>query len=1846
MSTTIDERVVEMRFDNKHFEKNVETTMSTLDKLKAKLNLSGASKGLENINSAANKVDMSGISKGVEAIQVKFSALQVVGMTVLQNLTNSAMAAGNKIMRALTIDPVKTGFQEYETQINAVQTILANTSSKGTTLDQVNAALDQLNKYADKTIYNFTEMTRNIGTFTAAGIDLDTSVSAIEGIANLAAVSGSTSQQASTAMYQLSQALSSGTVKLMDWNSVVNAGMGGQVFQDALKETARLHGVAIDKMIKDEGSFRETLSEGWLSAEILTETLKKFTTTGVNEYLAEYTGLTQDAIKAMREEALATGDTSKAYKEMAKTLSKSSKLSEDQIYQLLNMSTTAEDAATKVKTFTQLIDTLKEAVQSGWTQTWELLVGDYEEAKELFTSISDTLGAIIEESASARNNMLAGTLSNSSWVEFSKQVEAAGVSIEKFQNDLIETGKSHGKVTDEMITKAGSFENSLKNGWLSSDIIVETLRKYVDGTKGAGMATEDLNKKFKEFSKVAKQVWMGDYGNGLERQKALKEAGYEYIEVQSLVNKLVAGEALTLADLSEEQLKSIGYTEDQIKAISKLAKEAANANTPLGELIEKMSKPSGRELLVETVRNILTSLTQVLGTFKKAWNEVFPDAEGETRSGLYGMIEGIHKFSESLVMTEESMDKLLRTAKGFFSLTGLFKDFSSQLLQIFLKTAKGVLGLTKTDVLGLLASLGDAIVNFRNSLFKGKQLDLEITKISEALTKAANAAALWINNLFKLPVVTESFNDLRNGIVKTFENIKSYIDTAIGRLKDFKEALDIYGGKISFENMGTIFKIFKTTVLDTIPPITSVFGEFGKTIEKIKNNISTHLTNLGYNVGEFANRVGKFMASIRDNVGFGEIFTIATGISLILVIRKVADALEALADPLKTFKKIGKSVTGVLDSFSEKIKAEIWKVKADAILSVAKSILILAAAAYILSKIDPKSLLISVAAITVLAAGILGMTKAVEKLSGTNTNIVKVSASLSATASAMLILVSALKTMEQLKTDGLLGRAGVLGVLMVALTAAMSFIGHFAPGLAKGSAVIIAFTVGIKILISALQDLEMVDSTKMGQLISNLMLIMGSLAAIMFIPGVDKAGANAIGVLGTVLALKLMINMFDEIANINTEAIKENLLAFVAVFGTFAVLMIASNKAGQYALKAGVGILAMSAAMILMISALKMMSKLTETDVDALKGALGAVITLMLMFGVLTAASYFAGKDAHKAGVMLVAVAGAMLLLTGAIVVLSHIPVDDLDKAVGAIAKLELLFALLIGSTYFAKGDVDKTITQIAITLGVLAVALGALSFIPTEKLAATTGALSIVMAMFALVIAATSQIQSATGTLVTLTVAVGILAGALFIVGQLPVERAMPAAIALSTLMLALTAAMFIIGQADAPGVKALAALVVMAAVMAGLALVLKMLDGVEVSLGTLGGLAAVMTILSVALIALGAASPIIAPLAPVLISLATAFVIFGAGCALIATSVYLIAEALAVLSNAGFKTAEDIKGSMAAIVSGIITGLVQGIIDGVKLVLKAIGDLCMSILSVFTGEFEINSPSKVFMRLGGFLIEGLIKGILALGPSLLTTLSSLPAKAIQLFKSYFGQFASSGGSFIANLLSGIKSKISGVISTFGGIPPQAINVLKTFVSKFTGVGGDMMDGLVQGIKNKISSVVEAAKGVVRSALEGAKKLLGINSPSKEFEKIGVWSDEGLIHGLLGYASKVSDAGKEVGKTALNSVSNAIAGIADAVNYDIDNQPTIRPVLDLSEVESGTRQLSAMLSRNQAISISAGMSYATGVNGQNGVNGVVSGGTISFTQINNSPKALDRIEIYRQTKNQISSMKELVNAL
>jgi tape measure domain-containing protein len=371
LMSTIEERVVQMKFDTKEWSSNVQPVLDQLKALKEGLKLEGAQKGLEEVNASANRFSLDGMKNHLTEVKARFTALEVAAVTALSNIVNRAVNAGLQLAKSLTIQPLISGFREYETNLNSIQTILANTGLKGAEgLNTVTDALEELNHYSDQTIYNFSEMAKNIGTFTAAGVKLEVATSAIKGIANLAAISGSNAEQASAAMYQLSQALAAGKVTLEDWNSVVNAGMGGKVFQDALIETARVHGVNIDEIIKKQGSFRLSLEKGWLTSGILTETLSKFT----GELSAEQ-------LKSMG-------------------------YTDEQAKGILEMGQTAVDAATKVKTVTQLMTTLREGLGSGWAKTWQIIFGDFDEAKGTFTGVSNVLGGMIQNASDARNELL------------------------------------------------------------------------------------------------------------------------------------------------------------------------------------------------------------------------------------------------------------------------------------------------------------------------------------------------------------------------------------------------------------------------------------------------------------------------------------------------------------------------------------------------------------------------------------------------------------------------------------------------------------------------------------------------------------------------------------------------------------------------------------------------------------------------------------------------------------------------------------------------------------------------------------------------------------------------------------------------------------------------------------------------------------------------------------------------------------------------------------------------------------------------------------------------------------------------------------------------------------------------------------------------------------------------------------------------------------------------------------------------------------------------------------------------------------------------------------------------
>lgn len=905
MSTTVDERVVEMRFDNKQFEQNIQTSLSSLDKLKKSLNLEGAAKGLETVNDAANKCsgNMSPLSNAVETVRVRFSALEVMAITALQNITNSALAAGKNLVSAFTIDPIKTGFEEYETQINAVQTILANTSSKGTTLDQVNNALDELNHYADMTIYNFTEMTRNIGTFTAAGVDLDTSVAAIKGIANLAAVSGSNSQQASTAMYQLSQALAAGTVKLQDWNSVVNAGMGGQVFQDALKETAKVHGIAIDEMIKDEGSFRETLSKGWLTSDILTETLAKFTG-----------DLNEDQLRTMG-------------------------YTDDQIKSIIEMGKTANDAATKVKTFTQLFDTLKEAAQSGWTQSWEIIVGDFEEAKELLTEVSDTFSAVINASADARNKMLQDWKDlggRTMMIEAVKNVFEGLVSVAKPVREAFNeifppmTGKQLAEITERIRDLTAKFKmgeessknlkNTFKGVFAVLDIVGQAFKAVAGGVGEliglflpAGNGVLSLTGSFGEYLvKLDETVKKTDvFGKAVSTVVDIVKTAITFVKTAGEKVKefgKIAGEKFDFPgfELFHSFLERVHDRMAQIgDGAGKMKSGVIVAFEMMGEALEKCKFLKVMEALWTAVKVIAGGIADAVGTMMGTLAEKLGDADFSgvldvlNSIAVGGIALSISKFLKSVTEPLEGLNGVLEGVTGILDgVRGCFEAYQTNLkagtlLKIgaaIALLAGSIVAISLIDSDKLSASLGAITVLFANllgamAIFNKISSDTgKVSKACTAMIAMSVAVSILAGALKKVSDL--DWGELARGLVGIAGLTTIVVASSKAMASGQKQVMK---GATSLIIFGTAIKILASACKDLS--------------ELQWNELGQGLTGVGVLFAEIAVflRVAKFN---------GKMISTATGIVIL------AAAMKVLASACKDFgqmdwSEIGKGLAGI-----------------------------------------------------------------------------------------------------------------------------------------------------------------------------------------------------------------------------------------------------------------------------------------------------------------------------------------------------------------------------------------------------------------------------------------------------------------------------------------------------------------------------------------------------------------------------------------------------------------------------------------------------------------------------------------------------------------------------------------------------------------------------------------------------------------------------------------------------------------------------------------------------------------------------------------------------------------------
>lgn len=1147
MSTTIDERVVEMRFDNKQFESNVQTSLSTLDRLKKSLNLSGAAKGFDEIDSASKKVNMNGLANAVESVRLKFSALEVMAVTALANITNSALNAGKRIVSALTIDPIKTGFQEYETQIGAVQTILANTQHEGTNLQQVNRALDELNTYADKTIYNFTEMTRNIGTFTAAGVNLQTSVDSIKGIANLAAVSGSTSQQASTAMYQLSQALAAGKVSLMDWNSVVNAGMGGKVFQDALVRTSELLGTGAKNAINMYGSFRESLTKGeWLTTEVLTETLKQF---------------------------------AGAYSE-ADLIQQG--FSESQAKEIAQMAKTAEEAATKVKTFTQLWDTLKESAQSGWTATWEILIGDFEEAKDLLSEVSETIGNVIGEAAQARNDLLSGGLS-SGW----KQLLNQGIADEAgYIESIQEVARKSGDAFDKMVADSDNFSDALKKGLQEGVISSDTLSDAV----------------------------------------------------HNLRDKMTG--------MSQEERKAAGYTSEMVEQIEKLDEGIKNGSVSMDEFTEKILKPSGRENLIQSIWNAAKGLMSVIAPIKEAFRDIFPPMTSEQLYAFTEALRNLTErmklsetTSENLKRTFKGLFAVLDIIKqtvtavfnavgsllggvgdlgaGILGVTGTFGDWLVKLDEFIkqgdvfnkvLGTIVSVIKTVATAIRDFVKVVAEKIAFPGFELFHSllERLHTRMSQIGDAaggMKSSVSSAFEAMGNALAncqfmqlLQAIWDAVKAIAGGIADAMGKVGSSLIDSIGNA-DFSGVIDLLNG-ISFGAIAVGITKFVGAIKEQLDSIGSIKESFIGILDSVRGCFEAYQSQLqAGTLLKIASAIAILVASL---VALSLIDSAKLSAALGAITVLFADLMASMA----VFNKISGQASGVIRSTT-------------AMLAISTSVLILASALKKLGDLDAKQLATGLTGVVGLTATMIVAAKSLSKGGPT---IIKGASQMVIFAAAIKVLASACEDLSALDWEELAkGLVGV-GVLLAEVSLFMNTAKFSGQSVTTATGIVI-LSGAIKILASACEDFAQMNWGEIGRGLTSIGIVLAEIVAFTRLTGnAQHVIATSAALIGIGAAMKILAAAVKDFSAMNWS---ELAVGLVGMAGALTAVTIAVNFMPKNMIAIGTGLIAVSTALLIMASALENMGGMEWNEIAkglvALGGSLGIMaVGLRAMTGTLS----------------------------------------------------------------------------------------------------------------------------------------------------------------------------------------------------------------------------------------------------------------------------------------------------------------------------------------------------------------------------------------------------------------------------------------------------------------------------------------------------------------------------------------------------------------------------------------------------------------------------------------------------
>ena len=1376
MSKQIDEKVVSMKFDNKQFESGVSTTMSTLDKLKSKLNFSGASKGLEQINTAANKVDMKGMSNAIDTVQMKLSAMQVVGVTALANITNQAVEAGKKLVSSLTIAPVMDGFKEYELMMNAIQTTMAGT---GLTAKEVEKQLKSLDEYADKTVYSTADMMNNLPKFTNAGVELKDATVAMIGIANATALAGGDANKASIAFYNLGQAIGTGWLTRMDYNSINNAGIATMEWKNQMIEAA----IAAGTLTKVGDDLYKVGNKTMSMQQLFIDGL---------QYQWATTDVMMDVFKDYGDETTEIGK--KAYA-----------------------------SAQNIKTFSMMIESLKATAGTGWKDTWQLIFGDLEEATTLWTGLYNFLSGIVTGMANFRNGILESGL-----------------------------GKSFKGLVDTFNT--------------ASKPIKETADAISTVTKTA-----------EDYAKVVDQIIRGDFKNAPERYQLLTKAGYDWAHAQNLVNEKLGSsvrhatnytEAQTqvvsaqkevadntsdliaeLAEMSDEQLRQKGYTEEQIKALNELAKMAKKTGIPLKEFIENIDQINGRWLLLESFKNIGNTLAGVFKSVGDAWNETFfgttdsATIVSKLGDALFNLIAAFHKFSRIIMADQKSLNNLKDTFKGLFSILKLVLTIVGGPIKIafnILGQLFKALDVSGAGLLEVTGALGRGLSSFVDSINGLFDLSAIFERLAPSIQEAGKALKNWFSG------------------IKEADNIGLYIIQGL-----------INGLKSAVKGVVTFFTEIGRTIIDTICKILGIHSpstEFFAIGQNIIQGLVNGLQNGFSWVWNAISSLGKGIIEFIKAIDIGRVVALVIGAGLIAAAVKLSNSMLNLANgvvaPLVGLENLLNDLGDAAGNLAKGVK---FKMIAEGIKSIAIAIGILAVSLIALSRLSWPEIGKALATLGLLALGLTALTFALSKMSfkGLNSKgIGKLSLTLLSLSVVLVIVSHAMKNVGNMDIGQLTKAIVGLIAMVAALTLLMKAIGKFVNGkdlknISKIGTMIRKVSISLLLLVGVMKLASMLKAEEVLSGTVVMGLFYAFIVSLMKITKVAKASdADKLGkmIRKVSTSLLIMIAVMKLASMLKPEEVIKG-IAFMTAMGIFmSALMVVSKFGGENAAKLGAMMIGLSVSLLLMVGVCKLIGMMSVEEITKGIVAIGA----FSLFMSLLMAVNKNGKGAVKLGAMLIMVAGAMAILAGVIFIIGQFKPSEIAKGLVVIGILSTFFAGLMYMSQFTSDASIGALKKMTIILVLLTAAVALLSFIDTKKALTATAGLSAVMFAFASMLAATGKVKVTKGVMrnvTIMTLIVALLAGIIAALSLLPNSSSIiPIAGSLAGLMAAMSLVLVILSntKANKKVLTNIRYLTAMTAPLLGLVLALSLASGIQNAITNTIALASLATVLTLLLIPL----------------------------------------------------------------------------------------------------------------------------------------------------------------------------------------------------------------------------------------------------------------------------------------------------------------------------------------------------------------------------------------------------------